>query len=296
VQLGLLWWTVDLFTTAHPHAERALAELRHHLDSEDHLAIGSITAAMDVMLTIRRGRLTDAEAMAAACAERAAATADASAAARFAAHLAAIRWYQGRLTAVLPRLSQLVHSPLLAATDDSLLAVLATATAMAGDRPRAASMLARLRGANLADLPRSATWLATLYGVAEVADLLDDADAAGEVYHLLAPFAHLPVMGHWAVICLGSVQHALGVAALTMRDPHRAVAHLHAAVRDNLALGHLPATALSRARLAQALVLRHGPDTDAARRQRVQAAGEAAAMGMTLPQDHDAHRVTPPHL
>ncbi|NUS09314.1 MAG: hypothetical protein HOV97_42915, partial [Nonomuraea sp.] len=72
-------------------------------------------------------------------------------------------------------------------------------------------------------------------------------------------------------------------AALTTGDVGRAVEHLGAAVRANLALGHWPATTLSRWRLGQALALRDGPHDEAARAARSTAAQEARDLGMALP-------------
>ena len=84
----------------------------------------------------------------------------------------------------------------------------------------------------------------------------------------------------WAVPvgCLGSVQHCLGVAALTMGDLDRAEGHLRLAVADNLALGHWPAATLSRFRLGQALSGAAAGDELALARK------EAEALGMALPE------------
>jgi hypothetical protein len=197
--------------------------------------------------------------------------------------LATIRWYQGRIGELCPQLSELVHSPSLAKMDNSLFPVLAAAAAAAGDRRLAATTLARVRGRGLTHLPRISTWLAMLFSVAEVAHHLDDTDCANEAYTLLTPFSDIPVVGVSGVTCLGSAQHALGVASLTCDQLDRAVSHLRSAVHDNLALGHLPATVMSRQRLGEALALRDGPHEAGARAELAQAAHEASALGMTLP-------------
>jgi DNA-binding SARP family transcriptional activator len=178
--IGLLWQTIDLFMAADPHAERTLAELRGLLARKDHLAVGFIVSGVDVMLSIRSGRLAQAEALAAACAQRGTAIGDHATAARYAAHMATIRWYQGRIGELVPLLSDWVHSPKLAANDDWPFAVLAAALAMTGERGQAASMLARLRGRSLADVTPSSVWLATLHCAVEAADLLDDVDTSSE--------------------------------------------------------------------------------------------------------------------
>ncbi len=195
-----------------------------------------------------------------------------------------IRWYQGRLVELLPMLHDRVHSPGLSAVDNSAVAALAVAAALSGDRPRAASSLAELCGSDLAGLPRSSSWLVTMNGVVEAADLLGEADVAARAYELLRPYADLPMIGSLGVTCFGSARHALGVAALTSSQLDPAIEHLTAAVQQNLALAHWPALVASRQRLAQAYALRGGPgDADTARRELDTAMAEAAAVGLPVP-------------
>ena len=283
--MGLLWQTADAYCAGDPHAGRLLGELKDHLAQRDHLAVGFVASAIDVMLAIRAGRFADAEALAAVCASLGAAAGDADHAWWSGAQLVTIRWYQGRLTELLPMLHDRVHSPVLSAVDNSAVAALAVAAALIGDRPMAASALAALCGSDLAALPRSSSWLVTMNGVVEAAYLLEDANVAARAYELLRPHAHLPMIGSLGVTCFGSVQHALGVAALTSRQLDLAVEHLTAAVQHNLALAHWPALVASRQRLAQAHALRGGPgDADAARRELDAATAEAASVGLPAPE------------
>ncbi|MFF3444050.1 hypothetical protein [Streptosporangium sp. NPDC002721] len=246
--MGLLWRTVDHVLDADPHAERHLAELRGLLARRDHLAVGFVVRAIDVMLGIRAGRLEETETEAAACAERGRRAGDADAAGWYGAQMVAIRWYQGRIAELVPMLAEEVNSPTLSAVDNSYLAAPAVAAATAGDHRRAAGALARLRGGDLALLPRSSSWLVTMHGVVEAAHLLGDTEVSAAAYELLGPFAGLPAVASLGVACFGSTRHALGVAALTMGDAQRAAEHLRMAVRDNLAMGHWPAAVLSRVR------------------------------------------------
>jgi hypothetical protein len=284
--MGLLWETVDLFLDAEPHAERRLGELRSALAEQDHLAVGFVVSAIDVMLAVRAGRFDEAEEMANTCAKRGAVAGDLDATGWYGAQMVAIRWYQGRIVELLPVLDELVHSPTLSAVDNSFFAALAVAAAMAGDRRKAAGALATLCGRDLADLPRSSSWLVTMHGVAEAAHLLDDADTAARAYQLLSPYAHLPMVASLGAVCFGSVHQALGVAALTMGDVDRAVDHLRTAVHRNLATAHWPAVMISRLRYAQALTLRGRPqDVATARNELATAAEEARAMGIDTPGD-----------
>ena len=251
--MGLLWHTVDLFLAGHPHAERRLGELRDALATEDFLAVGFVVSAIQVMLTIRAGRLDEAEKLAHLCAELGDTVGDADSAGWYGAHMVAIRWFQGRLEELLPMLDELVDSSTLSTVDNSYFAARAVAAALSGDRRKAASSLAKLVGNDLAELPRSSTWLVSMTGVAEAAYLLGDTATAAEVYALLSPFSDLPVMASLAMACFGSTHYPLGVAAMTMGDLDGAVQHLHTAIQHNLALAHYPALTQAESRYAEAL-------------------------------------------
>jgi hypothetical protein len=289
--LGLVWLVTDLFLEANPHAERRLGELRALLAEHDLPSIEYVAGAMEVMLAIRDGRLDEAELLAGACRERGIAAGDMDADGWYGAQLVAIRWYQGRLTELLPLLKDMVNSPELSSVDNSFLAAYAVAAAQAGDGRAAAGALAALRGRGLADLPRSSSWLVAMYGVVEAARLLGNVPASARAYQLLLPFADLPMSASMAVACFGSVHHALGVAAMAMGDLDRAAGHLREAVHRNLALRHWPAVVASRLRYVEALVSRGGSgDLAVADEQRAEAAALAFATSAGPPP---ARELTP---
>jgi DNA-binding SARP family transcriptional activator len=279
--MGVMWHVVDLFLDADPHAERRLGELNDLLTDHDHLAVGFVADAIEVMLTIRAGRFDDALTRAKTCSELGRAAGDIDATGWHGAQLVAVRWFQGRVDELLPMLDELVYSQTLSDIDNPYFAAFAVAAAAAGDRRAAAGALARLSGNDLAELPRSSTWLVTMSGIAEAAHLLGDVRTAARAYELLSPYAHLPVMASLGVACFGSAHSALGVAAMTTGDLDLAVDHLHTAVRDNLAIAHWPAVLLSRRRHAQALTLRGQPgDAVAAEHELATAREEAIALGI----------------
>jgi hypothetical protein len=282
--MGMLWSVVDLYLDGDRHADRRLVELRELLAAKSHLAVDFVVQAIDVMLSIRAGRLDQAEAQAGVCAAAGMAAGDVDATGWYGGQMVAIRWYQGRIAELIPMLEEMVTSPTLSAVDNSYLAALALATATAGDQRRAAAVLARLRGADLARLPRSSSWLVAMGGIVEAAHLLEDTELLSETYDLLAPFAELPMMVSVGIACYGSVQHALGTASLGLGEIDRAVEHLRVAVRENLALGHSPAAMLSRARLVEALTVRagHGDCAEAERELGI-ATHDAAGTGVALP-------------
>jgi len=286
--LGMLWQTVDLFLDGDPHAERSLNELRAELDERDHLAVGFVVDAIDVMRAVRSGRLDEAEIMADTCRKRGDAAGDADAEAWHAVQLLNIRWYQGSVGDLTPMLAELVHAPALSTVDNSLFAGLAAAAAAAGDRRTAAGALAALCRGGLARLPQSSGWLATMNGVIEAAHLLGQARVAEQAYALLLPFARLPMTASLAVACFGSAHHALGTAAETFGDLDRAVDHFEAAIQHNLAFSHWPAAAASRARYAQALTLRGGGSDHQTARAQLALAEAAANTGFTAADRSDA--------
>jgi hypothetical protein len=237
--------------------------------------------AIEVMLSIRAGRLDRAEADAEARYERATALGHDDAASIYWAQIAAVRWYQGRVAELLPRLTARVHDPSLTAAGTGPYAVLALAAAVAGDRFAAESALA---SSTSRDAPRSGWWLASMFVVAEAAFRLGDAETCARVHEILAPYADQPALAGPAVVCFGSMRHASGLAALGSGDVDGAVTHLRLAVQDNLALRHWPALIRSRTRYAQALGRRRHPDDDALAQRQMLAAREEAAV-LTLPLD-----------
>jgi hypothetical protein len=279
----MLWRTIDLLGEGHPQASRYLMELRGALHEGDFPAIGYVVAAIDVMHDIREGDLNHAEGRAKECLEHGFEVRDPNAFAWYGAHMVAIRWFQGRIAELVAMLRELVCSPMVSLTDSSYVAALAVALAAAGERREALGALGRVTGRGLSAIPRSSGWLATIYAVGEAAHLLGERELASEVYQALLPHAHLPVMAGPGVACFGSVQHALGLAALTGDRVDGAVEHLRAAVAENMALGNWPAAALSRYRLSVALG--RCPDADRraeARTQREVAENEAGRLGMEL--------------
>ncbi len=281
VLLGLVWHAVDLLLDGDPRADRDLAELRAMLAAQQHAAVEFVVRAIDVMRSIRAGDFDQAESRARDCAELGQAVGDLDSLGWYGAHLVAIRWFQGEIARLVPELREIVASPTLSAVDHSFAAALALAAASGGDHRQARGMLAALGKDGLHRLPRSNTWMVTLNLVIEAAFLLGDKDIAAQAYGLLEPFGGQPILAGLGVACFGSAHQALGVASLCDGDADRAVTHLRDAVRDNLALAHWPALALSRFRLSQALALRG--DAAEAEVERRAAIGEADKLKMRLP-------------
>jgi tetratricopeptide (TPR) repeat protein len=279
--VGLCWRAVDLFHQGDSRATRALAELHDRADALRCGGVGYIASAMEVMLLIRAGRLDDAETAAMSCFALGSEVGDADALGFLGAHLTTIRWLQGRDSEVLATVDEIAGSSTLTPAEFAFEAAAAALAARAGEHDRARTGLDRLIARDLAALPQSSTWLAGMHAIAETARVLRDAGVARQVYALLMPYRHLPVMPSLAVTCLGSVERILGIAALTSGDPDGATAHLERALTTNRLLGNRPVAAVTAADLAEALLRCPRPDRERAAEVLAQAQAEAETMGMS---------------
>ncbi|MFI9383809.1 ATP-binding protein [Kutzneria sp. NPDC052558] len=275
---GLCWQTVDLFHLGDPRAHRSLAELRTRADMMESHSVRFIVAALDVMLAIRAGRLDEAEQRATECLALGDEVGDADATAYYGGQLLAIRWLQGRAGELLDLAVEIANSPTLTEGEFTFQATVAHLAADAGRHDQARSALGRLTAGGLDALPQSSTWLSGMLAIVEAAASLGDAAVARQAYGLLLPFAELPTMPSLAVVCFGSTERGLGLAAATFGDLDRAEAHLRRAVTANLRLGNRPMTACSKADLAT--VLRRRGDHRAAGALLDEAVSEATALGM----------------
>jgi tetratricopeptide (TPR) repeat protein len=287
--MGLCWRAVDLFLLGDDRALPALEDLRERATALACRSILYIAEVIDVMLLIRAGRLDEAEAAAARGFEVGEAIGEIDTLGYYAAHTLAIRWAQGRDSELLDMADEVAASPTLMKDDFAFRAVAAAFAARAGKRERARAALDQLTAGGLAALPQPSTWLVGMVAVADTAATLGDSAIARETYDLLLPFAELPTIGGLAVICLGSTERALGVAASAFGDHDLAVEHLERAVAANQRLGNFPLVAVARGDLARSLHRR------GRRRDRVRAADElrraiADAEGMRMPERAAAWR------
>lgn len=275
---GLCWQTVDLFHLGDPRAERSLAELRNRLDVLDIRSVRFIVTALDVMLLLRAGRLEEAEEQATRCLALGNEVGDADAVAYYGAHVLAIRWLQGRGAELVDLAEEMAGSPTLIEAEFTFRATVAHLAADAGRHDQARSTLARLTAGGLDALPQSSTWLSGMLAIVEASASLGDAHVARQAYDLLLPFAELPTMPSLGVVCFGSTERTLGLAATTFGDLDLAAEHLRRAVAANLRLGNRPMTAVAKADLAT--VLRRRGDHRAAEELLDSAVSDATVMGM----------------
>jgi hypothetical protein len=251
--MGLCWRAVDLLHLGDGRAIRALEDLRVRADALACQSIVYIVDVVDVMLLIRAGRLDEAEIEAKRCYERGSAVGEADTLPYLSAHTLAIRWIQGRDDELLDAAEEVAASPTVAYGDFTFRAIAAAIAARAEHHERARSTLNDLTTGGLAALPGSSTWLVGMLAIVEAAAVLGDEAVARDAYHLLLPFADLPIVASLGVVCLGSTERALGLAATTFGELDRAVQHFEQAVSANRRLGNLPLAAITRAELATTL-------------------------------------------
>lgn len=291
---GLLWRTTDLYLRGSPDAERSLTELRERSTALGIATVNFIVACMDVMRLIRAGRLEEAEAAAGPCLQQGLEVGDADAIGCYGAQMIAIRWFQGRDAELADLVVDTLSSASLAANEYGFRVSVIMVLARGGRLAEARAALAPLRELGLATLPTSSTWLSAMVALVEVGWLLDDPALVAEAADLVRPFADLPVMPSLGVSCFGSAARALGRASLAAGDATTAVRYFEQAVAGNLRLGHRPATMLSQAELAEALVAQG--DLPGARAALTEALAEARSLGLTRRVDQWttwATRLTP---
>jgi tetratricopeptide (TPR) repeat protein len=277
---GLCWRTVDLFLLGSRHAHAALDELIERTDANGCRSLAFIARSIDAMRSIRAGRFEEAEAHADACFALGTEAGDADALAYHAAHLSAIRYYQGREAELVDLAADVAASPTLLADREQAFASASALFALRAGQPRLAhARLEQLARDGLASIPDSSSWLVTLVGVAEMADALEHRTVAKATYDALRPHAALPAMASLATVCFGSVHRALGLAARACGNLDLAVEHFSAAILANEELGQRPAAIQARAELGLTRLRRGGP-ADA--RDGVALVREATAMGVAI--------------
>ena len=151
---------------------------------------------------------------------------------------------QGRASELLGDTEEIEHATTIVhAYADYVWPIIAVLAAAADQRDRARAALDRILVSGLRSLPESSAWLPALFCVAEVADYLDDREAAHQVAELLEPYAELPMIASLGVMCFGATARSLGLARRTIGDLDGAVAAL-----DERRLAEPPHRSLADAR------------------------------------------------
>ena len=182
VLMGMCWRTVDLLLLGRAEGERALADLRLRAEQFDVLAVRYVVAAIETMLCLRTGNFAEAEALSLATHGLGVETGDADAGASYLAQILAMRWMQGTAGELLGDIEEIEHATTIVhAYADYVWPIIAVLAAAADQRDRARAALDRMLVSGLRTLPESSAWLPALFCVAEVADYLEDREAANRL-------------------------------------------------------------------------------------------------------------------
>jgi tetratricopeptide (TPR) repeat protein len=278
---GAWFRAIDLLHLGDQRAGSALEDARARASTLESRNTLANIAVVDAMLLIRAGRLDEAAGAAERARDLGEAAGEVNALNYYSAQILGIRWFEGRSAEVAELAQQAAALPAVVDSDFAFLASAAAFHAQAGRVGRARAMVTELVRGDPAELPQSSSWLVGMAAIADVAAATDDAQLARRVYDLLAPYTDLPTLGGFAVLCLGSTERALGVAAQTFGDLDHAVGHFERAIEEDRRLGHVPMAIIAHADLAFALA-RRGRDTDRARAAPLleRAITEAARIGM----------------
>jgi tetratricopeptide (TPR) repeat protein len=282
--VGLVWRTVNLLHLGDPQFIRALEVLREQAVTLGNQHILYNVGVFDVLVAIGQGRLDEAEERATRCYELGERIGRVDAFVYYAAQLATMRWLQGRDAEMLEHIGAVTTSPVVADTEFSVWALAACLAARAGDLDQARTVLRHYLPERLADLAPSGTWMAGMVALVEAIAVLGDEGLAAQAYDLLAPHAGLPAVAGLGIVCLGSVERSLGLAAGVLGQHDRAVAHLERAVTANQRIVNQVVLALSRAELAAALIRRPDKRPDDCHRAEqllAQAVDDGRAFGLT---------------
>ena len=258
--MGLVWRTVDLYLSGRPEADRSLAELRQRAEALGVEAVQLVVGNIDVMRLLRAGQLDEAEQAAGDVLQIGDRIGDADAVAWYGGQLLARRWFEGRAASLLPLAQELSQSPTLAVPNHVFSAAWAALSAEAGRHDEARMTLDRIRDdRGFAGIAQSSALLVTLFGVIEATAAIGDGSMAAEAYEALSPYADMPIMGSIAVVCFGSVERSLGVAARVSGRRDLAIEHFERAVTANRRLANRPMYAIAQADLAGELIDRDLP-------------------------------------
>ena len=159
-------------------------------------------------------------------------------------------------------------------------ALLTWALAAAGDDDEARRELAAQRSAGAPGTwPRDTNWLSATKELSEAARLLGDLEVGAELEELLVPFSDRIVVSARAIMCLGSVDGALGSLAELRGDLDTAINRYEHAIEREERAGALIWATSHRRRLAEAL--RAAGRRERATRLLDRVIGTAPAMGLT---------------
>ncbi|HUR86977.1 MAG TPA: AAA family ATPase [Solirubrobacteraceae bacterium] len=135
---------------------------------------------------------------------------------------------------------------------------LALVLAELGRADEARRELEHLAAADFDDIPRDALWLVSMALLAELCAVLGERERARRLYELLVPYEGRNVVSMGSAY-LGPVARYLGLLAMTVGEPERALGHLETARSAAERMAARPAVVLTALDAAEVLVRRSAP-------------------------------------
>jgi hypothetical protein len=245
-------WRAVVFRLADDaRAERARRSLALRCDTLRCASIQFILDAMVVGDLVAQARFDEAEAAAAAAVELGQSVGDADAWNYYAAHLALIRYFQGRHAELADFADEAAASPAMTPSERAMATTAAVFALAGGRRGPGETMVAAHRASPEPASYQASTWLVAMFALAQLSDGLGDAELGAEVVDRLTPFRGMSVHLSIAIATLGPVDWPLGVASAAAGRLEAGESAVRAAVIDAERTGHRPAMVLAMADLAR---------------------------------------------
>jgi hypothetical protein len=189
-----------------------------------------------------------------------------------------LRWFQGRLGELEPRLARyLQREEEFAGWRTALTMVYAETGRLNAARAQFGIVAAH----GFADCRFDHSWTSVMVTNGEVCAALADADRAATLYGLLLPYAHRTVVLGRAVVCIGALARTLGLLATVLERWPEAERHFCAADDLNRRLGAVPLVAWTQVDHARMLVTRRQPgDLERAETMLTDARATARQLGL----------------
>jgi hypothetical protein len=200
---------------------------------------------------VAQARFDEAEAAAAAAVELGQSVGDADAWNYYAAHLALIRYFQGRHAELADFADEAAASPAMTPSERAMATTAAVFALAGGRRGPGETMVAAHRASPEPASYQASTWLVAMFALAQLSDGLGDAELGAEVVDRLTPFRGMSVHLSIAIATLGPVDWPLGVASAAAGRLEAGESAVRAAVIDAERTGHRPAMVLAMADLAR---------------------------------------------
>ncbi len=250
---GQCWLAVSLLLAGDERAPRALRLLERRCATLRCASVQFIADSIAVGELISSGAFKTAEEAANDSFAFGQSVGDPDAWNYYAAHIATIRWLQGRHGELAAFVSDAASSPDLQPHERALAHTAGLFALRNGNRAAGERAVALHRQRPGLDNYQASSWLTAMQALSLLAYELGDQQLGLDIAQQLQPYCGMPVSISLGVMTLGSVDFPHGVALLASGDAAEAVEALGAAARHSAGWGQRPSEAIATAYQAIAL-------------------------------------------